>query len=143
MKTVAQILAAKGSDVWSVAPGASVYTALEVMAERGVGALLVMEGERLAGIVSERDHARKVALLGRRPEDTAVAEIMTPKVSYVAPERTVEECMALMTDQHIRHLPVLDDGRVIGVVSIGDVVKAVISEQEFMIRELERYITGG
>ncbi|MGH2593753.1 MAG: CBS domain-containing protein [Anaerolineae bacterium] len=143
MKTVKQLLQGKGSDVWSVAPTTSVYEALALMAGKNVGALLVLEAGQLVGIFSERDYARKVVLQGKTSKDTPVSEIMTSKVVYVRPEQTIEDCMALMTDKHIRHLPVLaDDHQVLGVISIGDVVKAVISEQSFIIEQLENYITG-
>jgi CBS domain-containing protein len=128
--------------VWAIPPDASVYEAIKLMAEKQVGALLVIDGQRLVGIVSERDYARKVILQGKSSWDTPVSEIMTDKVFYVRPDQTVEDCMALMTAQRIRHLPVLDDERVIGVVSIGDLVKAVISEQEVRIQQLEQYIMG-
>jgi CBS domain-containing protein len=143
MKTVAHILDGKGQEVWAVAPTDTVYSALELMAEKGVGAVLVMDGARLAGIISERDYARKVILMDRSSKVTPVADIMTTRVSVVSPDRSVEECMALMTDMHIRHLPVVSGEEVVGVVSIGDIVKAAISEREFMIEQLERYITGG
>jgi CBS domain-containing protein len=142
MTSVAHLLHAKGHAVWSIPPDASVYEAIKLMADKGVGALLIMEGQRLVGIVSERDYARKVILQGKSSWDTPVSEIMTDKVFYVRPDQTVEDCMALMTAQRIRHLPVLDDERVIGVVSIGDLVKAVISEQEVRIQQLEQYIMG-
>ena len=142
MKTVANILEHKGHEAWSVTPHASVYHALEIMADKGVGALVVLDGGTLCGIVSERDYARKVVLLGKQTHEALVSEIMTADVICVAPERTVEECMALMTEKHIRHLPVLEDGELVGVISIGDVVRAVISEQEFLIEQLERYISG-
>jgi CBS domain-containing protein len=142
MTSVAQLLQAKGRNVWSIAPDASVYDAIKMMAEKGVGALLVLDGERLAGIVSERDYARKVILQGRSSHDTPVRDIMTARVLYVHPEQTVEECMALMTDKRIRHLPVLVDERVVGIISIGDLVKAQISEKDILIRQLENYITG-
>ena len=141
-KSVAHILEKKGADVWSVAPDATVYAALELMAERGIGALPVMEDDALVGILSERDYARKVILFERESKDTRVREIMTHKVYTVTPQDTVAECMALMTELRVRHLPVLEEGRVVGVISIGDVVLAVISEQEFMIKELEKYIKG-
>lgn len=141
-KSVAHILEEKGADVWSVAPDATVYAALELMAERGIGALPVMEDDALVGILSERDYARKVILFERESKDTRVREIMTHKVYTVTPQDTVAECMALMTELRVRHLPVLEEGRVVGVISIGDVVLAVISEQEFMIKELEKYIKG-
>jgi CBS domain-containing protein len=143
MKTVRQLLQAKGYDIWSTTPDASVYDALTLMADKRVGALLVLRGEKLVGIMSERDYARKVILKGKRSINTPVREIMTSKVFYVRPEQTVEDCMALMTEERVRHLPVLEDDQLIGVVSIGDVVKAIISEQEFLIEQLERYIVGG
>ena len=142
MTCVAHLLHVKGHAVWSIPPDALVYEAIKLMADKEVGALLVMEGQRLVGIVSERDYARKVILQGKSSRDTPVREIMTDKVFYVGPDQTVEDCMALMTVHRIRHLPVLDDHQVIGVVSIGDLVKAVISEQEVRIQQLEQYITG-
>lgn len=142
MVTVRQCLQSKGGEIWSIHPDISVYEALEMMAEKDIGALLVLDGEKLVGIFSERDYARKVILQGKSSRDTWVSEIMTPKVVYVRPEQTIEECMALMTDKHIRHLPVLDGERLVGVISIGDVVKAIISEQKFVITQLEHYITG-
>ena len=142
MKTVSTLLQSKGGDVWSVSPGTMVYDALALMAEKNVGALLVVEADRLVGIFSERDYARKVILHGKSSRQTPVGEIMTSKVVYVRPEQTIEECMALMTDKRIRHLPVLEGDRLAGVISIGDVVKAIISEQEFMIAQLENYIAG-
>jgi CBS domain-containing protein len=129
--------------VWAIPPDALVYEAIKMMADRGVGALLVMEGQRLVGIVSERDYARKVILQGKSSRNTPVREIMTDKVFYVRPEQTVEDCMALMTARRIRHLPVLNDNQVKGVVSIGDLVKAIISEQEVCIQQLEQYIMSG
>ncbi len=143
MKSVAHILAEKGHQIHAVAPTDTVYSALELMAEAGIGAVLVMEGNQLVGILSERDYARKVILMDRSSKETPVADIMTPRVSVVGPGRSVEECMALMTEKRIRHLPVVDGDQVVGVVSVGDVVKAAISEREFMIEQLERYITGG
>jgi CBS domain-containing protein len=143
MRTVKYLLQAKGHEVWSIVPDASVYEALELMAEKNVGALLVLEEGELVGIISERDYARGVELKGKSSKDTPVKEIMTARVVYVRPEQTVEGCMALMTDKRIRHLPVLAEGRLIGVISIGDVVKEVIAEQEFIIQQLESYITRG
>jgi CBS domain-containing protein len=140
--TVAQILAVKGRDVWSIPADTTVYTALQVMAERGVGALLVMDGERLVGIVSERDYARKVILLDRVSRRTAVSEIMTGDPQTVTPSNSVTDCMTLMTELRVRHLPVVEDDGVVGLISIGDVVKHVISEQESLIAQLEQYITG-
>jgi CBS domain-containing protein len=140
MKTVNEILQAKATKLLSISPEASVLDALKLMAEREVGALVVLDGDQLAGIFSERDYARKVILFGKSSKDTAVSEIMTRKVVCVRPEQSVEDCMALMTDKRIRHLPVLQGNAVIGVISIGDVVKEVISEQRFMIEQLEHYI---
>jgi CBS domain-containing protein len=143
MKTVRDLLEAKGREVWSVSPDATVYEALSLMAEKGVGAVVVLEAGQLVGVLSERDYARQVVLKGKTSKDTAVRAIMTTRVVYVHPEQTIEECMALMTNKRIRHLPVLAAGELIGVVSIGDVVKAVISEKEFIIEQLETYITRG
>lgn len=142
MVSVGQLLRSKGNEVWSITPGTTVYDAIKVMADKEVGALLVLEGERLVGIVSERDYARKVILKGRSSKDTPVRDIMTERVLYARPEQTIEECMALMTAKRVRHLPVCEDNRVIGVVSIGDLVKSVISQQEFLIQQLENYIAG-
>lgn len=142
MLTVRELLAKKGSQVWSVSPDATVYDALLVMAERNVGAVLVLAGAELAGILSERDYARQVVLKGKASRDTPVREIMTTRLVCVSPERTIEECMALMTDRRIRHLPVLKGDTLLGLLSIGDVVKAVISEKEFLIEQLEGYITS-
>jgi CBS domain-containing protein len=125
-----------------MAPDAMVYDALKLMAEKNIGAVLVMDANRIVGILSERDYARKVILHGKSSKDTPVQEIMTQRVVYVRPEQTAEECMALMTDKRVRHLPVLEDDQVVGVISIGDVVKNIISEQEFIIEQLERYISG-
>ena len=141
MKTVEQILDAKGSDVWSITPDASVLEAIKLMAEKEVGALLVMTGKKPVGIVSERDYARKVILKGRSQE-TPIQDIMTTHVVYVSPDQSIEECMALMTEKRIRHLPVMDGGRLRGMLSIGDLVKTVIAEQKLVIKELERYISG-
>ncbi|HTS54755.1 MAG TPA: CBS domain-containing protein [Burkholderiales bacterium] len=140
MKTINEILQHKSHSVLSISPEASVLDALKLMAEKEVGALVVLDGERLAGIFSERDYARKVILHGKSSKDTPVREIMTQKVVCVRLDQSVEDCMALMTDKRIRHLPVLQDSRVIGVISIGDVVKEVISEQQFVIEQLEHYI---
>ena len=142
MTTVAQLLHDKGRAVWTVAPEATVYAALSLMAEKNVGALVVVEDARVVGILSERDYARKVILKGKFSKDTLVREIMTDKVYFLRPEQTIEECMALITAEHIRHLPVLVDDQLVGVISIGDVVRVVISEKEFLIKQLEHYITG-
>ncbi len=143
MKTVNELLRTKGGNVWSIGPDATVYEALAVMAEKDVGALLVLDNAgQLVGVLSERDYARKIVLKGKTSRETLVREIMTEKVLGVRPDQTIEECMALMTNKRIRHLPVLEEGRLAGVISIGDVVKAIISEQEFVIEQLENYITG-
>ena len=142
MTSVNQLLKHKGHFVWSVAPNASVYEALEFMAEKDVGALVVLRDGELVGIFSERDYARKVILKDKSSKDTPVREIMTEKVYYVKPDQIVEDCMALMTEKRIRHLPVVDDDQVVGLISIGDLVKSIISEQKFMIEQLEQYITG-
>lgn len=139
---LSQLLAAKGHEVHSVAPGDSVFVAIRQMADRHIGALLVLEGGRLAGIVSERDYARKVVLSGRSSSNTPVRDIMSTPVITVAHDQTVEDAMRLMTLRRIRHLPVLQDGVLVGVLSIGDLVKEMISEQEFIIRQLENYIHG-
>jgi len=140
MKTLKQLLEAKGREVYSIAPDARVFDALKLMADKSVGALIVMEGGRIAGILSERDYARKVILHGKFSHDIPVRDIMTSKVITVHPGQTVEECMALMTEKRIRHLPVTEGERLIGVLSIGDLVKEVIAEQEQTIKQLESYI---
>jgi CBS domain-containing protein len=142
MATVAQILDAKGREVWSIDPDATVYEAVRLMADKGIGALLVMKDGELAGIVTERDYARKIVLEGRSSRKTPVREVMTTRVLFVQPDQTVAECMALMTDKRTRHLPVLDSKRVVGVVSIGDLVKSVIEEQQVVIEQLQHYISG-
>ena len=143
MTTAADILKSKPNQaIFAIGPRASVYDALQLAADKGVGALLVMEDERVVGIVTERDYARKVALMSRSSKDTAVSEIMTTAVMYVNPKQTTAECMALMTDKRIRHLPVMDEGKLLGLISIGDLVKDIISEQQFIIQQLQHYITG-
>jgi CBS domain-containing protein len=141
MTTVSQVLDQKGRQVWSVSPDATVYDALRLLAERDIGALLVIRGEELVGIISERDYARKVILKGKASMKTKVEEIMSERVIVVEPERTVEEAMAIMTDKHLRHLPVVKGEELVGVVSIGDLVKAKIADQEFVIEQLEKYIS--
>ncbi len=142
MALVKQILDSKGHEIWSVVPDESVFKLVELMADKGIGALLVMQDDNLVGIVSERDYARKVILKGRSSENTPVSEIMTAEVVTTNPQQTVEDCMALMTEKRIRHLPVVEDGQVVGVLSIGDLVKNVIAEQQFKIEQLENYITA-
>jgi CBS domain-containing protein len=142
MRLVQDILNHKGHDVFSVDPEATIFSAIETMADRRIGALLVMQGGKPVGIVTERDYARKVALEGRSSRDSKVRDIMSTRVLCVAPDRTVEDCMALMTGRRARHLPVVDRKEVIGLISIGDLVKAMIAEQQFMIDQLHDYITG-
>lgn len=144
MTAVADILKSKSDNtVHAIAPGDSVLDALQRMAEKRIGALLVMEGETIVGIVTERDYARKIALLGRTSAATLVRDVMTADVMYVRPTQTSQECMALMTENRLRHLPVVDGARLVGLISIGDLVKDIISEQKFIIEQLEHYITGG
>jgi CBS domain-containing protein len=140
MQTIRKILSEKGSDVWSTSPGATVYEALQLMADKDVGALPVSEHGKLVGIFSERDYARKVILLGKTSKKTFVREIMTPHVVYATPDMTNEQGLTLMTAKHIRHLPVVDGEEMSGMVSIGDLVRSIISEQKEMITQLEQYI---
>jgi len=137
------ILTQKGDEIFSISPDATVYEAIEMMSNKNVGALLVMEGERLVGMISERDYTRKVFLRGKRSRETNVTEIMSTQLTTTRPQEGVEKCLRLMTDKHIRHLPVLDDDKVVGVISIGDLVKWVISCQSATIAHLENYIHGG
>lgn len=141
MKNVREILLRKGNDVWAIGPNATVYDALKLMADKEVGALLVLENNTLHGIISERDYARKVALEGKSSRDSLVKEIMSKKILYVNLTHTTEECIALMINKRIRHLPVYENNLLVGVISIGDVVNAVIDEKEFVIDQLVRYIT--
>lgn len=142
MKSVRHLLDVKGHDVWTIDPDATVYHALERLAEKDIGALVVTEGDALAGVFSERDYARKVALHGRASKETLVRQVMTPDVITVTPDQPIDDCMSLMTEHRIRHLPVLEAGEIVGVISIGDVVKEVIAEQEFQIEQLTNYISG-
>lgn len=143
MKSVANILKAKADQtVYTIAPTASVFDAVKLMAEKNIGALVVMESENVVGIITERDYARKIVLMARSSKDTAVRDIMTASAMYVSPVQRSEECMALMTENRVRHLLVIDSGKLIGLVSIGDLVKDIISEQKFVIQQLEHYITG-
>lgn len=142
MHSIRQILDEKPGDLWSVGPDDSVLDAIRSMAERGIGALLVMDGDNLAGMITERDYARKIVLEGRKSSQTRVREVMTGEVTTISPDRTAADGLAVMTDGRFRHLPVVADGRVIGVVSIGDLVKAVIADQQMLIEQLERYVTG-
>ena len=140
MKTIKQILQSKTHGILTISPDATVYDALKLMAEKEVGALLVMEADKLVGIISERDYARKVILHGKSSKEIHVSDIMTSKIVYVGTAQTVDECMALMTDKRVRHLPVYEGDRLVGVVSIGDLVKEAISEREYIIKQLESYI---
>ena len=143
MKIVAHILKSKPDQtVYSITPTASVFDAVKLMAEKGIGALMVMEGEKVVGIVTERDYARKIVLMARSSKETPVHDIMTSSVMYVRPDHTNEECMVLMTENRLRHLPVVVSGKLVGLISIGDLVKDIISEQQFIIEQLEHYITG-
>jgi CBS domain-containing protein len=141
--TVGQVLNRKGHNLWSIAPGATAYHALEIMADKNVGALLVIENEKLVGMFSERDYARKVILKGKSSKSTTVREVMTNQPICIGAEKSIHECMVIMTNNHIRHVPVTDRGLLRGVVSIGDVVHAIIADQETTIEELESYITVG
>ena len=143
MKTAADLLKSKPCHtVHTITPTASVFDAVTLMADKDIGALLVMEGAEVAGMITERDYARKIALMSRSSSETTVSEIMTSAVLYVRPDQTSDECMALMTENRVRHLPVMDGGKLLGLISIGDLVKGVISEQQFIIQQLEHYITG-
>ena len=142
MTIVSQLLQGKGTDIWSIKPEAKVYEALQMMADKNVGALVVLENEKLVGIISERDYARKVILHEKSSMQIPVSEIMTHTVFCVSRETSIEECMALMTDKRVRHLPVVEGGRIVGIVSIGDAVKAMVAQQQFIIEQLENYISS-
>jgi CBS domain-containing protein len=141
MARVKQILQEKGHDVWAIDPDASVFDAIAMMADKEVGALLVTEADKLVGVVTERDYARKVVLQGRSSKGTKIKDIMTSRVAYARPEQSVEECMAMMTEKRVRHLPVMDGEKLLGIISIGDLVKAIIEEQQHVIAQLEQYIS--
>ena len=143
MTSVAHVLRSKPHQtVHTITSGAPVFDALRLMAEKSIGALVVIDGEQVVGIITERDYARKIALMSRSSKETPVRDIMTPEVMYVRPDHTSEECMVLMTENRLRHLPVMEEGRLVGLISIGDLVKDIISEQRFIIQQLEHYITG-
>lgn len=142
MGTVRGLLKVKGNAIWSIDPSASVYDAIKRMADKKIGALMVIENTKLVGVVSERDYARKVILQDRSSKTTTVAAIMTKRVVYALPDHGIDECMALMTKKRVRHLPIMDGDQIIGVVSIGDLVKSIIADQQFIIEQLERYIGG-
>lgn len=142
MTLVLKLLQEKGHAVWSIRPDDTVYDAIERMADKDIGSLVVMDGDRVVGIITERHYARNVILRGRTSPQTPVGEVMESRVIYVRPERTVEECMAVMTEERTRHLLVMDDGKLVGVISIGDLVKSIISEQQFIIDELIHFIAG-
>ena len=142
MTTIAQLLNTKGDQIWSIEPKATIFEALEIMSEKEIGALLVMEDGKLTGIFSERDYARKVILKGKSSKETPVGELMTKKVFYIDSQKTINDCMAMMTAKRIRHVPVIEDNQVMGIITIGDVVNQIISEQEVTINHLENYITG-
>lgn len=142
MALVKHILERKGNEVTSVSPDESVYNALKIMAEKNIGAVLVLEDGNVAGIFSERDYARKIVLTGKASKETPVKDIMTAKVAVVSPDKSIEECMFIMTEKHFRHLPVMHDEKLVGLISIGDVVHALIDKKQFIINELVKYIQG-
>ncbi|MFC1558337.1 CBS domain-containing protein [candidate division KSB1 bacterium] len=142
MKYVKEILKKKGNEVWTVSPNDIVFTALQIMAEKNVGALLVMDNERIVGIISERDYTRKVVLREKTSKDTPVSEIMTSNVLYASPDQTLEECLALMSDKRVRHLPVFEDEKLTGIISLGDVGEAIIDDHKNYINQIEQYVYG-
>jgi CBS domain-containing protein len=139
---VKELLERKGTDIWSVSPDATVFSGLQLMADKNIGAVLVIEGDKLVGIFSERDYARKVVLAGLSSKDTAISELMTTDVVTVGPDTIVQECLGLMTEHRVRHLPVVEDEKLLGILTIGDVVKHLIRQLEVTVRDLENYITG-
>jgi len=142
MNKVRQILKAKGEQVWTISKGSTILDGLKLMAEKQIGSLPVLEGEQVVGIFTERDYARRVGPDRRKPEETRIEEVMTRELITVDPDQTVNDCMMLMTENHIRHLPVMDEGRLVGIISVGDVVKDIIEELEFHVEQLKSYITG-
>jgi CBS domain-containing protein len=142
MKRVKEILSSKGGDIWSIGPDDSVYAAIHLLAEKKAGALAVIDGERLIGIISERDYARQIILKGRSSENTLVKEIMSSNVITTSPGQDIQSCMQLMTEKRIRHLPIIDDDKLVGMISIGDLVRAIIADQKSTIGDLEKYISG-
>lgn len=142
MNNVSQLLRVKGSKVWTISKNSSVMEALERMAENKVGSLVVDDGDKVVGIFTERDHARKVGLLNRKPEDVEIHEVMTTDLITVSPTQSVRECMKVMTESRVRHLPVFEDGKLVGIISIGDVVRDLIEELEFLVEQLQNYIRG-
>lgn len=140
--TISELLSSKDRSIWTVSPDTMVFDAIHLMADKNIGALLVTEGEKLVGIITERDYTRKVALKGKSSKQTAVREIISGQVIHIEPENTVEDCMRLMTDHRIRHLPVLESGKIVGIVSIGDLVNWIISAQHSTIQQLQTYISG-
>jgi CBS domain-containing protein len=142
MELIKNLIKVKGNEIWSIEPSASVFDAVKLMADKGIGALMVTQGNKLEGVISERDYARKVILKNRLSRETSVEEIMTTRVVYAHPEQNVEECMALMTEKHIRHLPIMVEEKLLAVVSIGDLVKSIIAQQQLTIKQLEQYVSG-
>lgn len=142
MQTIKQLLETKGNDILTIDPNSTVYDAIKSMADHGIGSLLVMESDKLVGIITERDYSRNVILKGKSSKQTAVKDIMTSNVLCAKPDTSIKECMALMTEKRVRHLPVVDNSAVVGVISIGDLVKVIIDDQQFMIDQLEHYISG-
>lgn len=142
METISQLLEEKGYQVWTIHPDANVFQALGLMAEKGIGSLVVMENDRIVGLITEHDYARKIILKGRSSQDTHVRDIMATNVLYIQGRQTVHEAMAVMTDKRIRHLPVMEANKLVGIISLGDLVKAIIAEQQFIIEQLEHYIAG-
>jgi CBS domain-containing protein len=142
MNKVRQLLKTKGQEVWTISKDATILDALKIMADKQIGSLIVLENKEVIGIFTERDHARKVGLMNKKPQETCVHEVMTAELVKVTPDHSVNECMELMTEKRVRHLPVFQDGRIVGIISIGDVVKDIIEELQFLVTQLEKYIAG-